>query len=249
MSIGAIIGRSLVGGLKAGIKATPASAGKKLTNQAVKAVSKNSDKSDYNKRRRAMRAVNNYANKALGSKGITKERYLTLAEMELQKARETYKTEKGFIGSKAFQKMLSVDTDRAMKTIEWVRNTDEDSKLAKAQRAGYKITGNDPENFVNKNFSGNVKKSDIELAESIMQVSNISSSIYAGTVGIWNKEGIAPSDRNQAIMEALGVSSMLGVLQKFEDAGINIYATVDNPQAYLDLALKIQELILSKQAA
>ena len=245
MSIGRIIGKSI----SASLKATPASAGKKLTNQAVKAVSKNSNKSDYNKRRRAMRAVNNYANKALGAKGLTKERYLALAEMELQKARETYKTEKGFIGSKAFQKMLSVDNDRAMKTIEWARNTDENSKLAKAQRAVYKITGTNPENYINKNYQGNVKKSDIELAESIMQVSNISSSIYAGTVSIWNEEGIAPSERNQAIMEALGASSMLDVLQKFEDAGINLYATIENPQAYLDMALKIQELVLSKQAA
>lgn len=89
--------------------------------------------------------------------------------------------------------------------------------------------------------SENVKSMSEERQADILLSSNIGSRIYAGTKEIW--QDADPNEREDAILKAFGVRSMLDVLKVLEGQLGELLYSDDTPESYDIVALSIMTLI------
>lgn len=89
--------------------------------------------------------------------------------------------------------------------------------------------------------SRSVRSMSEERQTDILLSSNIGSRIYAGTIELW--QDADPNEREDAILKAFGVKSMLDVLKILErELGERLYSD-DTRENYLSVVLAIQSMM------
>lgn len=89
--------------------------------------------------------------------------------------------------------------------------------------------------------SNSVRSMSEERQTDILLSSNIGSRIYAGTIELW--QDADPNEREDAILRAFGVKSMLDVLKILErELGERLYSD-DTRENYMSVVLAIQSMM------
>lgn len=81
----------------------------------------------------------------------------------------------------------------------------------------------------------------------ILSIGNIASRLFAGTVELW--QDVNPADRKQAIFDAFGTDSYMGIMEQLESAGIDIYSDAENPENYSEVSTQIMDYVGRMQDA
>lgn len=177
----------------------------------------------YNARRRYRRQAERYAKKAESATGATKTRYEMQARSSIEKAISTYENKEKPRGK--------------LKT------------MAEAFSVGYKQNANIGklvERSINE-LASSKKNTREEMAENILSIDNIGSRFYGGLSEIWTVNEESRQAPNKAILEYFGAKDIMEVLEKIENAGIDIYTPEGNGTDYRTIQLQIQQFILQNR--
>lgn len=177
----------------------------------------------YNARRRYRRQAERYEKKASATTGATKARYEAQARIAIEKGLALYQDEEKPQGK--------------LKTMAQAFNVGFSNK----QSVGKLV-----ERSINELVSKKTNTRE-EMAQEILSIDNIGSRFYGGLSEIWTMTPESRNAPNKAILEYFGAKDIMEVIEKLEQAGIDIYSPESNGVDYHTIQLQIQEFILQNR--
>lgn len=175
----------------------------------------------YNARRRYYRQAQRYEKQATqAATAIEAERYRTLAARQTERALATYEDPTKARLSKPIQDLTSRLSVR--KPLR---------KPTESYQADVIATSEN----VNPDKMSDADRRDYE-ARSIMGT-EVGHRIYGAFADVWKDD---PANRDQAIMDYLGASDMMEVIEIIEEQGIDIYADPESEQKYDEIRTAIE---------
>lgn len=184
-----------------------------------------------NARRRFVRQGKRYLQKADQAIGAAKSRYQALAQDALEQAVSLYG--EGFDKAKAEKPIrelaqeLGVDINTISPTQNKLETISESFEaLAKPIQD-----------------SGSQSLRDRE-ARALLRQGNIKNRFYAGLIDIW--EGLPPAERDAAILEHFGASSLMDVIEELESANVDIFSAPSSDEMYETGKLKVARYAAQK---
>lgn len=179
----------------------------------------------YNARRRYRRQAERYLAKAEKASGLKKARYEAQARDATIKASQLYAQGQEPRGRvKSLMERQGID-----------RGT-----IAAASAARVERLANQSLNFL----VGKKEKTRDQMARDILSTGNIGSRFYGGLVQLWDGTEESRRHPNRAILEFFGAESIMDVLEKLEEQGIDLYTPDVNDDVYKSVQLKLQQYIL-----
>ena len=189
----------------------------------------------YNARRRYRRQAERYLAKAEEASGLKRARYQAQARNATIKAAQTYARGQKPQGQvKALMERQGIGAG----TIAAV-------SAAKGYKSGG--IGDGVRRLVNQSLSalvGKEQKTRDQMARDILSTGNVGSRFYGGLVQIWDETEESRKHPNRAILEFFGADSIMDVIEKLEDQGIDLYTPDENDDVYKSAQLKLQQYIL-----
>lgn len=191
---------------------------------ARKKIRNRTDRADepYNARRRYYRQALNYEKKAAqAATAIEAGRYRTLAARQTERALATYEDPTKV---KKLSKPLQDLTSRlsVRKPLRKPTESYQADVIATSMNA-------------NPDKMSDADRRDYE-ARSIMGT-EVGHRIYGAFADVWKDD---PANRDQAIMDYLGASDMMEVIEIIEEQGIDIYADPESEQKYDEIRTAIE---------
>ena len=189
----------------------------------------------YNARRRYRRQAERYLAKAEKASGIRKARYEAQARAATIKAAQTYAQGQKPQGQvKALMERQGIGSS----TIAAV-------SVARGHKSGG--IGRSVERLVDQSLNalvGSKPETRDQMARDILSTGNVGSRFYGGLVQVWDGTEESRRHPNRAILEFFGAESIMDVLEKLEEQGIDLYTPDVNDDVYKSVQLKLQQYIL-----